>query len=85
MSRSHKYNSFITWCKGSNKQDKILANRKFRKGSKLRIKKEKDPYYSLNEVSNTYNFNTDGLAFYINKDELPFGDKEVYFNKLMRK
>ncbi len=70
MSRSRKYHTFIKICgSDSNKKDKTIANRKFRKINKLRIKVDKEPLHNLKEISNTYCFNSDGLAFYISKKE----------------
>lgn len=69
MSRSYKYHSFDTWCYGSNKKDKVTVNRRFRRLNKLRVKSDREPLYKLNEISDTWNFNTDGLAFYISKKD----------------
>lgn len=65
MSRSHKYHTFGTMCRGRNKKDKRLANRKFRRINNLAIKHNLDRLlYRLRECSNTWNFPTDGLAYY---------------------
>lgn len=64
MSRS-KRKPYTTWCGGSNKKDKIAANRIFRRINKILLKKDPDKIkYRLREVSNTCNFTTDGLAYY---------------------
>ena len=68
MSRIYKKHPFTTiCCYFSNKKDKTIANRLFRRISKKKIKEGKDPLYSLRECSNTYNFDSDGLAFYFPK------------------
>lgn len=70
--RKEKNGVFTTWayCK-SNKQDKQIANRKFRRKSKIDIHYiDKELAHSLKEVSNTFNFASDGLAFYS-----PYDDK----------
>lgn len=63
MSRS-KRKPYMT-C-GSNKKDKIAANRIFRRINKILLKKDPDKIkYRLREVSDTYSFATDGLAYYL--------------------
>lgn len=70
MSRSHKYHMFATLCGGSNKKDKRIANRKFRRINNLAVKHNLDKLlYKLRECSNTWNFTTDGLAYYQNPKE----------------
>lgn len=65
MSRSFKKNPFsAVACYSSNKKDKVTANRKFRKASRQKLKADLDLPYSLKEVSNTYEFSSDGLAYY---------------------
>ena len=50
MSRSFKKHPFTAvCCYFSNKKDKIIANRLFRRISKQRLKLDKDPLYSLKE------------------------------------
>lgn len=69
MSRSYQHwawknkfkSGFWPWCNGSNKKDKRFANRRFRRRSK---QNQEDPPTKLNEVSDTWSFNTDGLAEY---------------------
>lgn len=61
MSRSHRKNPFIGITTAeSEKQDKQLANRRFRRNSKQLIKVGKEPHLSLNEVSNIWKFDKDG-------------------------
>ena len=70
MSRSHKYHTFGTMCRGRNKKNKRLANRKFRRVNNLAIKHNLDKLlYKLKECSDTWNFPTDGLAYYQNPKE----------------
>lgn len=65
MSRSHKYHTFGTICKGRNKKDKRIANRRFRRHNNLAIKHNIDRLlYRLRECSNVWDFSTDGLAYY---------------------
>lgn len=44
----------------SEKRDKQFANRRFRVLCKNAIRLGKDPFYTLREVSNRYNFDKDG-------------------------
>lgn len=67
MSRSYKKHpgiSFVSYL--SNKKDKIIANRLFRRISKILLKQGKEPKHNLKEVSDTYNFASDGLAHWEN-------------------
>lgn len=67
MSRSHKYHTFAAICRGRNKKDKRIANRKFRRINNLAIKHNLDKLlYKLKECSDTWDFPTDGLAYYQN-------------------
>lgn len=64
-SRKEKDGVFVNYLNGSNKQDKQIANKKFRRKSKLNIRDlDKDIPYDLDEVSDTWNFRSDGLAHY---------------------
>ena len=95
MSRSRKYHTFATICKGRNKKDKRIANRKFRRINNLAIKHNLDKLlYKLKECSDTWNFPTDGLAYYQNPKKWKrfrywrdMSDKELneIYCKLMRK
>lgn len=61
MSRSYKKNPFTgNTTSKSEKQDKQLANRCFRRNSKQKINMGKEPHLSLNEVSNIWKFDKDG-------------------------
>ena len=67
MSRSKAKHPKISWiCYFSNKKDKRIANRLFRRLSKSKLKQGKDPLYRLRECSNTYNFDSDGLPHWVN-------------------
>lgn len=76
MSRSHKKSPFTTWAiSESNKKDKIIANRLFRRISKSNLRKEEEPLYSLKECSDVWNFNSDGLAYYYPKQYYENGER----------
>lgn len=65
MSRSrikHSYIRFFGGGRSSNKKSRTFANKKFRRISK--IKMENAPI-KLREVSDTWDFITDGLAIYV--------------------
>lgn len=95
MSRSHKYHTFATICRGRNKKDKRIANRKFRRINNLAIKHNLDKLlYRLRECSNVWDFPTDGLAYYQNPKRWKrfrygryISDEELneIYRKLMRK
>ena len=85
MSRSYR-RPFATWVDRSNKEDKRYANRRFRKSNRdtLRHFTEEEIIkflYKLREISNTYNFNTDGLAHYYKKR----GEEDDFWDKIQRK
>lgn len=68
MSRSRKKHSFTcVCCYFSNKKDKVIANRLFRRISRLKLKKGEEPLHSIKEISDTWNFDSDGLAYYFPK------------------
>ena len=62
----------------SNKEDKRLANRRFRRASRNRIKSNREPFYRLREVCNVWDFAKDGKMYY---------DKEAVkrYPKVLRK
>lgn len=64
MSRSRKKHPFLAWCSGRNKPWKQLANRIFRRKSKININQGKEPKHDLNEISDTWSWPSDGLATY---------------------
>lgn len=67
MSRSKAKHPKISWvCYFSNKKDKRIANRLFRRISKFLMRQNKEPLHSLKECSNTYNFDSDGLPHWEN-------------------
>ena len=77
MSRSYKKNPFAAICKyKSNKWDKVKANKKFRRLNKLKLVAEKEPLKSIREVSDVWDFTSDGLASYVDKH---------YYDWLLRK
>lgn len=79
MSRSYKKTpiSGLTTAK-SEKEDKRLANRLFRRASRNRIKSNQEPFYKLREVCNIWDFAKDGRVYY---------DKEAVkrYPKVLRK
>jgi hypothetical protein len=90
MSRSFKKHPFMAVaCYFSNKEDKILANRLFRRISKKKLKQGEEPLHSLKEVSDTWNFDSDGLAYYHPKEYynhlLELGYTQEYIDELYRK
>ena len=52
----------ITGGRVSNKEDRSLANRKFRRRAKVAVKIDQEPPVSLKEVSDPWGFKSDGLA-----------------------
>ena len=52
----------ITGIHTSDKKDRSLANRKFRRQSKVDLEASQEPPVSLREVSDTWGFESDGLA-----------------------
>lgn len=79
MSRSFKHTtiSAITTAQ-SEKRDKQLANRRFRRISKHRVRIDAEPLVHLNEISNIWDFQKDGKR-YFNSEEAKL------FPKLFRK
>ena len=79
MSRSYKHTtiSAITTAQ-SEKRDKQLANRRFRRVSKHRVRIEAEPLVHLNEISDVWDFQKDGKR-YFDPDEVKL------FPKLFRK
>lgn len=83
MSRSFKkpYAAYV--CYFSNKKDKRIANRKFRRINRIfsKIKPEK-LRYKLREVLDVYDFSSDGLVQYVGNTELAksenFDNKEIF-------
>ena len=79
MSRSYKHTtiSAITTAQ-SEKRDKQLANRRFRRISKHRVKIDAEPLVDLNEISDPWDFQKDGKRYF-------FPDEAKLFPKLFRK
>ena len=67
MSRSKQKHLFLTIGGGSNKKDRTLSNKKMRKINKILLRNCDDDtlFIDLRDVSNPWNFNTDGLARYV--------------------
>lgn len=94
MSRSFKKHPFSAICSyKSNKKSKTLANKKFRKLSRLRLTKDKYLPKHVREVSNVYLFDSDGLPFYQGKHyydyllQLGYSKEEcdAFYSKIFRK
>ena len=62
----------------SEKRDKQLANRRFRRISKHRVRIDKEPLIDLNEISDIWDFQKDGKRYF-------FPDEARLFPKLFRK
>ncbi len=66
MSRSYKKHPHIKYSGKSDKKSRTVANKKLRRVNKLRL--NRDPktgdFKVLREVSDTWNFASDGLAYY---------------------
>ena len=79
MSRSYKHTtiSAITTAT-SEKRDKQLANRRFRRISRHRVKIDKEPLIDLNEISDIWDFQKDGKRYF-------FPEEAKKFPKLFRK
>ena len=73
MSRSIR-KPFLTFCGGSNKDARSKANRKFRRLTKRKIKKFEFSALPmlLKEVSDVWDFPTDGLAHYNPTEDYKF-------------
>lgn len=72
MSRSYKKHPAAKIAGSSDKKDKRLANRLFRRLSRIFIKIGKEPLHRLKECSNTWSFSSDGLANWNNKLDKKF-------------
>lgn len=79
MSRSYKHTTIsgITTAT-SEKRDKKLANRRFRRISRHRVRTETEPLIDLDEISDIWDFQKDGKR-YFNSEEAKL------FPKLFRK
>lgn len=79
MSRSFKHTtiSAITTAQ-SEKRDKQLANRRFRRISRHRVKIEREPLIDLDEISDIWDFQKDGKRYF-------FPEEAKLFPKLFRK
>lgn len=79
MSRSFKHTTIsgITTAT-SEKRDKQLANRRFRRISKHRVRIDEEPLIDLNEISDIWDFQKDGKRYF-------FPDEARLFPKLFRK
>lgn len=83
MSRSYKkpYATYV--CYFSNKKDKRIANKTFRRRSKIFLKHNLDKLpYRIREARNVWDFASDGLAYYVGNSRLALSqdpaDKELF-------
>lgn len=58
--KKHPSGTFVVY-NHSNKKDKRLANRKLRRVNKVILKTNRGCFKKMREVSNVWNFNSDGL------------------------
>jgi hypothetical protein len=71
------------WGGDSDKKDKRVANRKFRRQSKMHAKlsalfeDDKFKYYHIRDVSDTWNFCSDGLAHYFSINNSKYTKEEI--------
>lgn len=77
MSKSIKHSPCIaiTTYK-SNKRDKVEANRKMRRKSKQALAQDKEPIYRTREISDVWDFVSDGLARWTSPEQR----KDFYVN-----
>ena len=84
MSRSIKKRPFISICKyDSNKWSKTQANKKFRHLSKIKLASDKEPPIRLKEVSDVWDFPSDGLAYYVSIKD--YEQLSAYYYRLFGK
>lgn len=87
--RHEKNGVYIKWCGTSDKKDKTLTNRKFRRKESEEARRTliegEDNFETtdIKNVSNNYNFRSDGGANYVGFDEVkrwrgPIEKKEQY-------
>lgn len=63
MSRSKKKTSILGIAGDSEKQDKRINNRMFRRREKVAIEQDKEPPYDMNEVRNVWSMAKDGKYY----------------------
>lgn len=69
MGKSYRKNDYSGWTKKeSEKREKRLANRAFRKHNK-QVESEEDYYYDLKEISDNWTFSKDGKHYFGNLDK----------------
>ena len=66
MSRSYKKSPHLKYFGKSDKKSRTIANKKLRKINKLKLIQDPEggDFKVLREVSDTWNFASDGLAYY---------------------
>ena len=71
MSRSYIKNKIVSYTKKeSEKRDKTIANKRYRRFVKVRIAKRSDVLPLIREVSNIYQFDKDGKHYYAKMTKL---------------
>lgn len=64
----------------SDKQDKRIANRRFRRKSRLAMSQEREPPFSIRQVSDPWDFNKDGKSRWFG-----YHPEEEWWRRFMRK
>ncbi len=65
MGKSKKKHPYIKYGGDSDKKSRTIANRKLRRANKLKLIQDPDGTFKiLREVSDTWEFSSDGLAYY---------------------
>lgn len=85
MSRSKKKHYQFAKYSESDKKDRSLANRNFRRKSKIQISKDEEPFVHIREVSDTWDFASDGLAHIVHEAFNNHIDNLEFINSLKRK
>ena len=85
MSKSYKKTPIFGNCNGSDKKDKQLSNRKFRKAIKKDLQTNSDTFSLLREVSESYTFKKDGKHYWKPGIDTTSNEKIEYWKKCLRK
>lgn len=64
MGKSYKKSKVYNLFRGSDKDDKIKAHKKFRRKSKVKLKLNQDLPIKLEEIEDIWNFNSEGSKYY---------------------
>lgn len=85
-SKRKPYGAYVYYF--SNKKDKRIANKRFRRHNKQALLKGEDIYYRLRECSDVWSFSSDGLVHYLPSVcwyQRSEEEKEEYIKKSQRK